>query len=144
MPVFIGPLGLERTDPQLLGDRDLADGSGRAHLAAQSAVQLAPAHLRDHDRRPEPLEPGLEQGRLQHVGRADADALVALDATSQELILGDRAGGPDHARLEVLPHAAGEPRHREEEKPEQPREHQLAAADRRIGDFAGLARQKTE
>ena len=55
------PLRLERADAELLGDRDLADRAGRADLAAQGAVQLAPAHLRDHDRGPEPLDAPLEE-----------------------------------------------------------------------------------
>src|SRR5262249_3731426 len=112
------PLALERADAQLLDDRDLADGARGADLAAERAVQLAPAHLGDHDRRPEALQAGLEQRRLQDVSRADADALVALDAAAEELVLGDRARGPDHAPLEVLADPAREPGHREEEQPE--------------------------
>src|SRR5205823_10920069 len=60
------PLRLERADAELLGDRDLADRARRADLRAEGAVQLAPAHLRDHDRGPEPLEPRLEHRRLEH------------------------------------------------------------------------------
>src|SRR5262249_31779315 len=63
------PLRLEWADAQLLGDRDLADGARGADLAAERAVELAPAHLGDHDRRPEALQAGLEQRRLQDVRR---------------------------------------------------------------------------
>src|SRR5262249_393040 len=124
--------------------RDLADRAGGADLAAERAVQLAPAHLRDHDRGPESLDPGLEQAGLEHVGRADADTLVALDAAAEELVLGDRAGGTDARPVEVLPHPAREPRHREEDQAEESGEHQLPAANRRIRHLARLAGQKAE
>ena len=54
-----------------------------------------------------PSRPASNMAGCKHVGRADPDALVALDATAEELVLGDRAGRPDHAPAEVLPHAAG-------------------------------------
>src|SRR5208283_2897914 len=137
-------LALERADPQLLGDRDLANGAGGADLAAQRAVELAPAHLGDHDRRPEALEARFEHGRLKNIRRANPDALVALDATAKKLVLGDRTGWTDRAAAEVLLHPAGCPRHREEEKAKECCQVQFTAANGRIGDLAGLAWQKPE
>jgi hypothetical protein len=115
-----------------------------ADLAAEGAVQLAPAHLRDHDRRPEPLDSRLEEARLQDVGRADADALVALDAAAEEFVLLDRAGGADDRPVEVLLDPAREPRHGEEEQAEDPGQDELPAADGRRGDLARLAGEEPE
>ena len=98
--------GLERSDTQLLDDRDLADRPRRANLAAEGAVELAPSHLRDHDRGPEPFESCLKQSRLQHIGWANANTLVALDTAPEKFILGNRTGGSNHASLEVLAYAA--------------------------------------
>ena len=70
--------------------------------------------------------------------------MVALDAAAEELVLGDRAGGPDHGPVEVLPHPTREPRHREEEESEQPRQDELPPADGRVGHLARLAGQEAE
>ena len=58
-------------------------------MAASRALELAEAHAEVHHRRPDALEAGFEHRRLQHVGRAHADALIALDAAFQELQLLD-------------------------------------------------------
>ena len=49
-----------------------------------------------------PSRPGFEYGRLQHIGRADADALVALDAAFKEPILLDGTGWADDLLVEIL------------------------------------------
>src|SRR6185295_7658756 len=94
------PLG----EAQLALERDLLDRPGRADLAAQRAVELAEADREIHDRCPQTLEAALGEGRgLQHVGRADVDALVALDAALEELDLGDCTRRADRFGAEATP-----------------------------------------
>src|SRR5690606_2592124 len=84
---------------ELLAQVDLLDRTRRADLAAQGAVELAEAGPEIHDRRPQPLQATLGERRgLEHVGRADVDALVALDAALEELRLGDGARRADRLR----------------------------------------------
>ena len=53
---------------------------------------LRPDAVVDH-RTPQTLEPGLEQGGLNDVGRADAHALAAPDAPGQEALFVQGPGG---------------------------------------------------
>ena len=53
-------------------------------------------------------------------------------------------GGRMTYRLKFFSDAAGESGHREEQQAEEPGQDQLAAADRRLGHLAGLARQEPE
>ena len=89
--------------PQLLGDADTADGAGGADFGAEVALELAVGDAEIHHRRPQRFYPTLPQhGRLQHVGGADVDALIALDAALEKLVLLYRAWRPDHAGGEVF------------------------------------------
>ena len=111
--------------PELPLDRSLLDGSGRADFAAQGAVELTETDREVHDRRPEPFEPALRQGRgLEHVGRTDVDALVALDAALEELALLHRAGRTDHLLVEsAVIDGGGEAEERIGESARHPCEH---------------------
>src|SRR5262249_7829030 len=73
--------------------------------------ELAEPDREVHHRRPQPFEAALGQGRrLEHVGRADADALIALDAALEELALLHRAWRADGLGAEAaLVHRGGEP-----------------------------------
>ncbi len=71
------------------------DGAGGADLAAKGTGGLAVSDLRDQVGGPEPLEPGLQKGRVQRVVRAHPHALATPDAALQEVLLGEGARGPN-------------------------------------------------
>ena len=91
-----GTLRGEVADSRLFFDRDPLDCSGRANLSTKRAVEFAIADLHVHDRRPDPLDPGSEDRGLKNIGRADADALVALDAAVEKFFLLNRPRGTNH------------------------------------------------
>ena len=78
--------------------RERRDRARRADLAAGVAGVVAVAEARPEDRRPEALEAGLRQRRLEAGGRADLHALAAAQAAGEEaaFVLGARR--PDQAR----------------------------------------------
>ena len=102
-PVVKGSADLERllsgTLSKFFIKGQRIDGSGRAHATAEHTVVLAVADTIDQDRAPDPLEPGLQQGRLDRVSRTDLHTFPALDAPSEKVLFGDRTGRPDHAIL---------------------------------------------
>ena len=95
MPSRIGALRGELAEAGFFLDGDALDGAGGAGLAAEGAVQFAVADLVIEDGGPEALEAGGEDGGLEDVGGADADALVALDAALEEFLFLDGAGRAD-------------------------------------------------
>src|SRR5690606_19025515 len=83
-------------DSHLLLLVDLLDGAGGADLTTEHARELAVADARNEDRRPQPLEAGLEERGVQRVVRAHLHALRAADAALQELALFHGARGANH------------------------------------------------
>ena len=84
---------------QFLVNGDLADRPCRTHFRTKCALQLAMGDVEIHDRCPQSFEATFGPGcRLQHIGRARVDALVALDALLEELGLLDRPRRPDQIR----------------------------------------------
>ncbi len=106
------------------------DGGRGAELAAGDAGVLAAARpdAEVQPRRPQPLQTALEAGGPDHVGRADAHALAALDAARQELLLRERAGRPDEIRVPVGAGGGAQPQGRRGEHAGRGREHEPPAA----------------
>src|SRR5690606_11529396 len=83
-------------------------------------------------------------GRLEHVGRTDADALVALDAALEELVLLDGAGRAHHAGREVARRPAGQPGERVKQHADNYREDRPALGNVGPGDLVLSLRQDGE
>ena len=95
--------------PALLGEREGRDGAGRADLAAGVAGVVAVPEARPEDGRPQALEAGLSERRLQAGRRAHLHALAAAQAVREEPAFVLRARRPDQARvLDGARHAGAE------------------------------------
>ena len=87
---------------KLLSNRNFLNGSCRADLTAESAVEFTVAHPHVHNRCPDPFDSSFEHGRLQHVGGTDPNALIAFDTAFQKFRLSDRSWGAYNLFLEVF------------------------------------------
>ena len=76
-----------------LGLREGTDRSRRADLTTKRAIILTVADPRNQDGRPDPLNPGLEQGGLKTVGEADLHAFSTFDTPFEEFPFRQGTGG---------------------------------------------------
>src|ERR1035437_4618919 len=125
-------------------DGHALDRAGRADLAAERAVHLAETDLHIEDRRPDACDAGFQQRRLQHVRRAGADALVALDAAVEEINFLHGAGRADDFFVVVAVARAGRAAKGVKAQPDQRAEKRAASGHGGRGDFAFERWQKFE
>ena len=90
-----GALGGELAEAGFFLDGNALDGTGGADLAAHRTVEFAEADLVIQDGSPKAFEAGAEEGGLEDVRGADADALVTLDTALEEFLFLDGAGRAD-------------------------------------------------
>ena len=77
-----------QTRPQFLFLRQAADSSCRTNVAAQRTMIFAIPYLRNKMRRPDTLQPGMQESRLEAVSDTDFHAIAAAHATVEEFALG--------------------------------------------------------
>ncbi len=135
---------VKRPGAGLFLDGDALDRTGRADFAAKRAVHLAETYFHVEDRRPDAFESGLHQRGLEHVCRADADALVALDAAVEKINFLHRAGRADDFFVVVARARAGRAAKRVKAEAKQRAEKRAASGHDRRGDFMFERRHEFE
>jgi hypothetical protein len=83
----------------LLGLREGTDGSRGTDLTTQRAIVLTVADLWNQDRRPDSLNPSLEQGRLKAIGETDFHTFPTFDASFEEFCFRHGTGGAYESRM---------------------------------------------
>jgi len=138
------PFLVERAGAGFFLNGDALDRAGRADLAAERAVHLAETDLHVEDWRPDAFEAGFHQRRLQHVRRADADALVAFDAAVEKIYFLHGAGRADDFFVVVPRARAGRAAKGVKAEADQRAEKRAASRHNGRGDFTLERRHELE